>query len=79
MALKKGKELWFVVYVYRGIPDKVEVYPNRTTAEKREKMLRKKANLVYDETGLFKAKFLPGGRLTGVRWWNREISFKGDP
>ena len=73
MASKKKRQLWIVVYIWRGIPDKVEIYRDQMKAEKREKLLRNRMDHQYDETGLYKINIGAGARFTGVRCWNPEI------
>ena len=47
---------WVVVYVWRGLPDSVEAFPDLSSAQERESELRKTINLEDDETGVFEIK-----------------------
>jgi hypothetical protein len=47
------RKLWLLVHVASGIPVSVEAYAQSSPARKREKSLRRRINLDYDETGIF--------------------------
>lgn len=56
MAKKPRDKLWVVVEVFRGLPAKVQAYWDQESALKREKAIRRKINLDYDDTGVFPLK-----------------------
>lgn len=56
--MKTNKCAWAVVYVWRGLPDKVELFLREDSARKREQQLFKRL-AQEDEVGVFRVH-MPG-------------------
>lgn len=50
--MKASKFAWAVVYVWRGLPDKVELFSREKSARRRERQLRERL-AQEDEVGVF--------------------------
>ena len=50
--MKANKYAWAVVHVWRGLPDKVELFSREESARKREQQLRRRLAQA-DEIGVF--------------------------
>ena len=56
--MKKSEYAWAVVHVWRGLPDKVELFSREESARKRERQLRRRLAQA-DEIGVFRVR-VPG-------------------
>lgn len=52
LLMNKGNHLWAVVHVWRGLPERVEVFSQEKLARKRERQLRQEL-AQEDEVGVF--------------------------
>ena len=50
--MKKSEYAWAIVHVWRGLPDKVELFSREESARKRERRLRRRLAQA-DEIGVF--------------------------
>ncbi|MDY6864233.1 MAG: hypothetical protein SV062_14765 [Thermodesulfobacteriota bacterium] len=53
MTYRKRMKVWVAVRVERGFPAEVKGYLQKTSAEKQERLWRRKINLDYDDTDVF--------------------------